>query len=870
MELKDFQSAVLEKLSGYLDILKKEYQEENIIVEHYKQKGQKRKFTDFCKKVWEKLEDKLPTSRDKKGLIQKLPYLSKKDGLGHSIPHICLKIPTGGGKTLIGVNAVESINFNYFERNTGLILWIIPTEAIYRQTIKSFKDKTHPYRQVLERASGGKVKILEKTSAFSIQDIKEHLCIMLLMLQSANRETKESLRVFKDSGRFINFFPQPDNYKANNELLFQIQNLDFHGDPSQNFGGVKNISIKHSLGNALRIIRPLIVLDEGHKAYSKLARDTISELNPRFILELSATPNMKEHKSNVLVNVSGVRLKEEEMIKIPINILNSERGNWKKTLFQAYEKCLELDKQSQEYFKYSHSYIRPIVLIQVERTGKEQRSGQFIHSEDAKEYLVNHLGISPDAIRIKTSGRNELKDEDLLSDISPVKYIITNRALQEGWDCPFAYVLAILGNSQSKQALTQLIGRVLRQPYAKVIKSFPGLNESYVFCYNKSVKDVVEDIKSGLQKEGMDDVIDHIKYDDNSFKKQAIKRGKVFEKTKVFLPRVLHKNKGSWRNIIYESDILQNINYAKISYSKKDEITANSIKSLKTDIIKVDIEEKHGQMSLPEVQRQTHSEYGASINFSLMTRRLCNFIPNPIEAGRILDEVIFSLKSKGISDEIIYLNRNVLLGEIEKDIRDQVSKLSENLFRHKLKKGEICFKIFKDRIDFNWTLGTNVDFIISNTDKVLRKRDDSLLQLSLFEKTYENNNFEKKIAWYLDEQEAIKWWHRMISKKDYYLQGWQKRKVWPDFLAYCVSRPQASANKSGSKYMILKTKGDHLKGNNDTQYKEKLFRILQHYCQKPISVGEFETATLSEQKMVFKILMESSWEKGLRKIINED
>ena len=867
MELKDFQSAVLERLSDYLGILKKEYQEEQIIVDHYKQKGQKRNFTDFCKKAWEKLENKLPISKDQKGRMQNLPYLSKKDGLGNSIPHICLKIPTGGGKTFIGVNAVESINFDYFEQNTGLILWIVPTEAIYRQTIKSFKNKIHPYRQVLERASGQRIKILEKISSFSQQDIREHLCVMLLMLQSANRETKESLRVFKDSGHFINFFPQPDNYKANNELLSQIQNLDFHGDPSQNFGGVKSISIKHSLGNALRTARPLIILDEGHKAYSNLAKDTISKLNPRFILELSATPNMKEHKSNVLVNVSGIRLKEEEMIKIPINILNSKKGDWKKTLYQAYEKCLELDKQSQKHFKNSDCYIRPIMLIRVERTGKDQRSGQFIHSEDARDYLINHLGVLPDAVRIKTSDRNEIKDENLLSDISPVRYIITNKALQEGWDCPFAYVLAILGNSQSKQALTQLIGRVLRQPYAKEIKSFPDLNESYVFCYNRIVKEIVEDIKKGLQKEGMDDVIDHIKYDDNSLKKQTIKRRKGFEKTKIFLPRVLYKDKGSWRNIIYESDILQNINYAKVSYSKKHKLTTSHIKSLKTDIIKIDIEDKDGQMSLPEVQRQTHNEHNISINFSLMTRRLCNLIPNPIEAGRILDEVISSLKSKGISDKAIYLNRNTLLSEIERDIKDQVDKLSENLFKDKLKDGKICFKIFKDRIDVNWTLDKKIDFIVSNTDKVLKKRDDSPLQLSLFEKTYEKdyNKLEKKVAWYLDEQKAIKWWHRMISKQDYHLQGWQKRKIWPDFLAYSVANPQAST--APNKYMILETKGDHLKGNDDTEYKEKLFRLLQSYSQKPIDVGEFETATPSEEKMVFKILMESSWENDLQKLI---
>ena len=715
MELKNFQSAVLEKLREYLGILKKEYQDENVLVQHYKKKEEHRNFTDFCRKAWEKWDEKghLPTFKDKKGFSQKPPYLSIKDGLGNVIPHICLKVPTGGGKTLLGVHAIESINFDYWARNTGLVLWVVPTEAIYRQTLTSFKNKNHPYRQVLERASGGRVKILEKNSPFSLQDVREHLCVMLLMLQSANRETKESLKVFKDSGKFIDFFPDTNNYQANYQILSKIKNLDFHGSLSQKSGGVPNISLKQSLGNALRIIQPVIVLDEGHRAYSDLARNTISKLNPRFVLELSATPNMKKHVSNVLLSVSGMRLKEEEMIKIPINILNTEKGDWKKTLCQAYEKCWELTKTAQEYDKLSQNFIRPIMLIQVERTGAEQRGGKFIHSEDAKEYLVQHLGVQPQAIRIKTSGRNELKDENLLNPLSPVQYIITNKALQEGWDCPFAYVLAILGKSKSRQALTQLIGRILRQPYAKEIKEFASLNESYVFCHNRMVREVVEDIKKGLQKEGMGDIIDQVKFNDHSLRKETVHRrkGKNFE-GKIFLPRVLFKDKGKWRKIIYESDILQNINYNQISYSKMKELTLDKIESLKTNVIKVDMEDEHGQLNLNqtgfekaepasigatfEVFSSEYENHKMPLDFLLMTKRLCNFIPNPVVAGKILDEVLSDLKQKGVSEQTIYLNRNFLLNEIEKDIKNQVEECSENLFIEKLKNREICFKILME------------------------------------------------------------------------------------------------------------------------------------------------------------------------------
>ena len=866
MPLKEFQSAVLNKLQQYVEALEGKYKDENILVQHYKKEEKTKAFKDFCKKAWEKLqeENKIPTTKDKNGYL--IPYIDTKDGLGNAVPNVCLKVPTGGGKTLIGLHALYEINKDYFKRNTGLILWVVPTEAIYRQTLQAFKDIDHHYKNVLAMAAGGRgqVKVLEKTSAFSYQDVQTHLCVMLLMLQSTNRETKESLKVFKNSGNFIEFFPQPDNYKANNQLLNQISNLDYDGN-LKSPGGVKNISIKHSLGNVLRIVRPVVILDEGHRAYSQLARQTISTLNPRFILELSATPNMKEHKSNVLVNVSGVRLKEENMIKIPINIINSDKSDWKTTLHQAHEKLKELKKQALEFHLISRRYIRPIMLIQVERTGKEQKGGKFIHSEDAQQYLIGHLGIHPTAVRIKTSGRNELKDEDLLSGDSLVEYIITNKALQEGWDCPFAYVLAILGKSESKQALTQLIGRILRQPQARNIQEFPDLNESYVFCYNRVVKDVVEDIKKGLQKEGMDDVVDQIRYEDHKDKRKTIPRRKAFQKAKIFLPRVLYKENNKWRNIIYESDILQNIKYSQISYSQKDDLTLDYIRSLKTDIIKVDIEDPQGQLEMLESQRHSHIASLMSMDFSLMAKRLCHFIPNPIEASRILDEVIQALQSQGISNKDIYLNRNILLKEIEKDIKDQVNQLSEDLFIKKLKEGLVCFKIFKDHIDLNWQMDSEMSFVMSDQDKVLTRKDNSPIQISLFDKTYEKhyNELEKQVAWYLDEHQAIKWWHRMVARQamgDYHLQGWQKRKIWPDFLAYAISQPK------GQRYMILETKGDFLKGNDDTQYKEKLFKLLEDYNKdESMDVGSFEVANKQEQKMIFKILMEKTWEQTLQK-----
>ena len=194
------------------------------------------------------------------------PYLSRHDGLGQSIPNICFKVPTGGGKTLLATAALERVQTDYFKRQTGLVLWVVPSEAIYRQTWKQLANREHPYRQMLERASGGRVKMLEKGDAFTRRDVEGQLCVMLLMLPSAARKSKETLRLFRDSGRFTSFFPVEDDSEANRALLDQVPNLDQNDLADMGFGeGIVpgSISIKQSLGNVLRLVRPVVVIDEG-------------------------------------------------------------------------------------------------------------------------------------------------------------------------------------------------------------------------------------------------------------------------------------------------------------------------------------------------------------------------------------------------------------------------------------------------------------------------------------------------------------------------------------------------------------------------------------------------------------------------------
>jgi type III restriction enzyme len=421
MELKEYQQRALAQVKSYLEALNRwRVKNEKVIALAGKEMA-----ADVPLKAWEEIGAK--------------NYRSRKNGVGDALPNFCLKIPTGGGKTLLAAHAIDLINRIYRQRQTGLVLWVMPTTQIYPQTIEHLRDRDHPYRQVLDIASGGRTVIYEKTDRFTPEDIAENLVVLTLMLPSASRQNKETLKVFKDSGGFSAFFPKDDDTRGHAKLLERFPNLDAFGDGKRLF----QRQVKTSLGNTLRILSPVVILDEGHKAYSEMAQDTLRGLNPSIIVELSATPT---EASNVLVDIKGVELKREDMIKLDLHINNKESTRWKDTMLASIKKREALEAATHKYEANTGNYIRPICLVQVERTGKDQRGGNFIHAEDVREFLVNDCGISADKVAVKSSDKDDIEGMNLFARNCAVRYIITKQALQEGWDCSFAYVLTILTN----------------------------------------------------------------------------------------------------------------------------------------------------------------------------------------------------------------------------------------------------------------------------------------------------------------------------------------------------------------------------------------------------------------------------------------
>lgn len=735
-------------------------------------------------------------------------YVNRLDANGRPIPHVCFKIPTGGGKTLLGAAVLDRLSIQ-----SGLVLWIVPTKAIYDQTKAAFWNREHPYRQILERASAGRVMMLEKDQPFTRNDVSNYLCVMLLMLPATNRQKgKEFLRMFRDSGRHLSFFPDTDDNSALSAIM------ERHPDMDCSDSGV----LKYSLFNVFKMLRPVVVLDEAHRAYGgKGATEfvqSVNRLDPRMVIEFSATPN--RYISNLLVDVSGVDLKKEEMIKLPVQVTSFHNVEWQDTLSSAYDKLQDLTNQACSLQANQGRYVRPIAVVRVERTGSNQRDGSHIHAEDVRDYLTQQLGEVPAAVRIKSSEHDEIAGEDLLSEASSVRWIITKAALMEGWDCSFAYLLVMLDSTHSERALTQLVGRVLRQPDARRTGS-RALDQCYVYCYQTSVNDAIQRVKRGLEKEGLTGLGDDV------FSVQAgdtivhpMQRRKRFRKRNFFLPKVLHRHDDHWIDLDYQRHILPAINWSSLS-PQRDANLQDTCMGAMTETVSVDVGNVDNSYSWENLSVDT------SISLSWFSRQITDLVPNPWQASRIVSELIRALREFALSDDEIYAQRRVLLIGLRTSIADQVTQHAERIFCDKLKQGDIRFDL--EAGEPNFRVVDKFDLRISESDHTLQQYGHQM-QRSLFEPVYErqfDSDLERRFAFYWDRQEMIQWWHRIAVRQqhEYYLRGWRPNRIWPDFIA------MSTDSQKTSKLLVVETKGGHL-DNSDTEYKRRVFAALEDWLNR--------------------------------------
>ncbi len=832
MRLKHYQEKVLKELKDYLSALadaKKEFEEIAELKPHLA------KHINFPKEAWEKTTGRWV-------------YSSKTNGLGEPLPDIYLKVPTGGGKTLLACHAIDNIQKSYLNKQTGLVLWVVPSTQIYRQTISALKNREHPYRQILDISSGGRTLIKEKTEIFNRLDVEEHLVVLMLMLPSANRQNKETLKVFRDQGGFTDFFPREDDFEGHKKLKDLIPNLDCFATEMEIFG----TQIKTSLGNTLKVLRPLVVIDEGHRAYGELARNTVRNFNPSFILELSATP---PPNSNELVKITGRELHEEEMIKLDIHLTNKTSLDWQDILLASFEKRNDLEKKAKEYEQNTGEYIRPICLIQVERTGKDQRDKKFIHAEDAKEYLIKKCNVPENHIAIKSSEKDDIEGIDLFANDCEIRYIITKQALQEGWDCSFAYVLTVLTNPSSATGITQLVGRILRQPLARKTK-IQDLDECYVFTFRQNAKTLVSDIKSGLEDEGLGDIAGRIVSDEagtdvGGFKERDIHYRLKFKKYegKIYLPKFVIQEKESWRDLNFEIDILSEINWKNINIEEIKNLSLQNKLSKEQQII-LGLSDDTDEL-LKERQREEKAGT-LEIDEVFLTRQITEIIPNPWHCFEIGRKAINLLQGK-YDREIIAANFVFIIEELKKILEKERNRLSEQVFRQLIANKKLCFFLITDKGGF--VLPSRIKV---KSNKQLVRNDNTPIQKSLFDYVPEENinDLEKSVAIYLDEQEKLLWWYRNMSRQDYHIQGWKRNKIYPDFV---VADKQEDKEDYGTVY-VLETKGIHLK-NEDTKYKQDVFALCNELGAKRAWKELFDE--FPDRGFEFQVVFEDEWQNKI-------
>ena len=395
------------------------------------------------------------------------------------VPYVCLRLPTGGGKTILGAHAVGVARDAWVEKDFPIVLWLAPTNTIRRQTADALKNPRHAYRGVLDELFGGRVCVFDIADFTHLRphDVRDNCCVVVGTIQT--------LRVKSTEGRKV--------YAHNEEMEphFSVLPTSAPGLEKLENGGVK-----FSFANLMHVHRPLMIVDEAHNAVTRLMRKTEARVNPCAIVEFTATPR---DKSNILHSVTAQELKDEEMIKLPVML--SEHQTWQNAVNGAVAARAALAEKAKE----DRDYIRPVVLFQA------QKRNQEVTVDALKEYLMETENIPEEKIAVATGNQRELDGVDLFDRNCPVEYVITVEALKEGWDCSFAYVFCSVSRIQSATDVEQLLGRVLRMPYAKRRKA-AELNRAHAHLsepsFGESARALVDKmVKMGFEEsEALDNI----------------------------------------------------------------------------------------------------------------------------------------------------------------------------------------------------------------------------------------------------------------------------------------------------------------------------------------------------------------------------
>ncbi len=681
------------------------------------------------------------------------------------VPFVCIRIPTGGGKTLVGCKSVERIMSIALQHkmDTGIVMWFVPSDSIKTQTLKKFRDAKDWHYEMLNESFDTKFKVFSNEEALTItpEDVRNNLCIIVASLDAFRKDAsiQKKYKVYKENGSLMDHF---QNLK--DESMLEKDAAD---------------TVVNSLANVIRKNNPLIVIDEGHHTQTDLSIRFLSDLKPSFIIEFTATPR---DGSNILVKTSASELKLEEMVKIPI-VLES-RSQWEQVVADGLVKREELEKRAG---KLKGERIRPIALLQAQPKSKVRAT---VTVEQLKKMLLDRK-IPEDQIKIKTSEVDELEGIDLFDKNCQVRYILTVNALAEGWDCSYAYVLISVANLGAKVAVEQIIGRVIRMPNAKR-KTDEALNRSYVFAsapnFNEAATRVIKGLEdNGYSKADFVGATDEKEYTDPMEAKKAIKKD-------LKVPMMaLGKDKLSFEDLLGEDFELakRDADFEfKIHYDLDGQATI--------DITEDDEWLQGKQLSLP--YQYLEGDHSIDELVSWLDKKLRFPMVSPEDKVAFIEKAVQTqIKKHRRSLPELSVNRYLLADRLSLVITEVLEAYTKKVFAGLVSKKKLSIAPF-DAYPATIALKSPV---AKAFNKNLYERIDTI--------NGEERGFVDRID--LGVLDNIEFWVRNREKVDpFYIQGWRKGKFYPDFVA---------VTKKGN-IVALEWKGEDRLSNEDTAYKTEI------------------------------------------------
>lgn len=445
MELKNYQLQVIRDLERFLELL-----------------IEKQSISSAYSSLWNEKGVNV-------GIDGMPPYNSELAG----VPQVCFKVPTGGGKTFLAANSIKPIFDSMPHIHPKAVVWLVPSDAILTQTYRTLTDKNHDYRKKIDVDFGNKVEIYSKQQLligqnFNPTSVSDNLSVFVLSYDSFRTSKKDGRKAYQENGSLLPF------------VRFK-----------QDSGSLLEDTDETALIQVIRKLNPVVIVDESHHATSKLSKEMLQNFNPSFVLDLTATP---KNGSNIISFVDARQLKAENMVKLPVIVYN--RKSQEDVFVSAISLRRKLENEAVEEQKNGGRYIRPIVLFQA-----QPRTNDDSTTYDKIKHTLIDMGIPESEIAIKTADKDELKNIDLSSHDCSIRYIITVNALKEGWDCPFAYILATVANRTSSIDVEQILGRILRLPNTRKNER-EVLNLSYVITSSNAFYATLDKVVAGLNAAG--------------------------------------------------------------------------------------------------------------------------------------------------------------------------------------------------------------------------------------------------------------------------------------------------------------------------------------------------------------------------------